>query len=303
MEVKSQRVQQASLSRYKAAAYKWGSQMGMRISTNISAVNAQRTMSQSQRAIGKSMEQLASGSRINKAADDAAGLAISEGMKSQIRSLGQAQRNANDGISMVQTAEGGLNEVSNILTRMRELGIQASSDTIGDTERGFLNKEVQQLKAESQRITQTTKFGNAKLIDGSGDKFDFQVGIGNDAEADRITYNASETNASIDNLGIAGFDFSSKEGAQEALAKIDKAQTQVNGFRAGLGALQNRLTSTVDNLGVQNENISAANSRIRDTDVAAATAESARNQVLMAANTSVLSQANSMPNAAMKLIG
>ncbi|QDK36639.1 flagellin [Bdellovibrio sp. NC01] len=277
--------------------------MGMRISTNISAVNAQRTMSQSQRAIGKSMEQLASGSRINKAADDAAGLAISEGMKSQIRSLGQAQRNANDGISMVQTAEGGLNEVSNILTRMRELGIQASSDTIGDTERGFLNKEVQQLKAESQRITQTTRFGNAKLIDGSGDKFDFQVGTGNDSEADRISYNAAETNASIDNLGIAGFDFSSKEGAQEALEKIDKAQTQVNGFRAGLGALQNRLTSTVDNLGVQNENISAANSRIRDTDVAAATAESARNQVLMAANTSVLSQANSMPNAAMKLIG
>lgn len=277
--------------------------MGMRISTNISAVNAQRTMSQSQRAIGKSMEQLASGSRINKAADDAAGLAISEGMKSQIRSLGQAQRNANDGISMVQTAEGGLNEVSNILTRMRELGMQASSDTIGDTERGFLNKEVQQLKAESQRITQTTKFGSAKLIDGSGDKFDFQVGTGNDAEADRISYNSSETNASVDNLGIAGFDFSSKEGAQEALEKIDKAQTQVNGFRSSLGALQNRLTSTVDNLGVQNENISAANSRIRDTDIAAATAESTRNQVLMQANTSVLAQANQMPQAALKLIG
>ncbi|MDG0816956.1 flagellin N-terminal helical domain-containing protein [Bdellovibrio svalbardensis] len=277
--------------------------MGMRVSTNISAVNAQRTLVQSQRSIGKSMEQLASGSRINKAADDAAGLAISEGMKSQIRSLGQAQRNANDGISMVQTAEGGLNEVSNILTRMRELGIQASSDTIGDTERGFLNKEVQQLKAESQRITQTTRFGNAKLIDGSGDKFDFQVGIGNDNEADRITYNASETNASIDNLGIAGFDFSSKAGAQDALEMIDKAQTQVNGFRAGLGALQNRLTSTVDNLGVQNENISAANSRIRDTDVAAASAESARNTVLLQANTSVLAQANQMPQAALKLIG
>lgn len=277
--------------------------MGMRISTNISAVNAQRTMVQSQRAIGKSMEQLASGSRINKAADDAAGLAISEGLKSQTRSLSQAQRNANDGISMVQTAEGGLNEVSNILTRMRELGVQASSDTIGDTERGFLNKEVQQLKAESQRITQTTRFGNTKLIDGSGDKFDFQVGIGNDQEADRISYNAAETNASIDNLGIAGFDFSSKEGAQEALKMVDDAQSKVNGFRAGLGALQNRLTSTVDNLGVQNENLSAANSRIRDTDIAAATAESARNTVLLQANTSVLAQANQMPQAALKLIG
>lgn len=277
--------------------------MGMRISTNIAAVNAQRTLVQSQRTISKSMEQLASGSRINKAADDAAGLAISEGMKSQIRSLGQAQRNANDGISMVQTAEGGLNEISNILTRVRELGIQASSDTIGDTERGFLNKEVQALKAESQRITQTTKFGSAKLIDGSSDKFDFQVGTGNDSEADRISYHASETNASIDNLGIAGFDFSSKEGAQEALEKVDKAQGQVNGFRASLGALQNRLTSTVDNLGVQNENISAANSRIRDTDIAAASADSARNTVLLQANTSVLAQANQMPQVAMKLIG
>lgn len=277
--------------------------MGMRISTNVSAINAQRTMVNSQREIGKSMSQLASGSRINKAADDAAGLAISENLKSQTRSLSQASRNANDGISMVQTAEGGLSEISNILTRMRELGVQASSDTIGDTERGFLDKEVQQLKAEAQRITQTTKFGTTKLLDGSGDVFDFQVGIGNDAEADRISFNAGETNASVDSIGIAGFDFSSKGGAQEALEAIDKAQSQVNGYRANLGALQNRLQSTVDNLGVQHENISAANSRIRDTDIAAATAESARNQVLLQSNTAVLSQANQMPNAALRLIG
>ncbi|WP_413559857.1 flagellin [Bdellovibrio sp. HCB209] len=277
--------------------------MGMRVSTNIAAVNAQRTLQGSQRVISKSMEQLSSGSRINKAADDAAGLAISEGMKSQIRSYSQAQRNANDGISMVQTAEGGLSEVSNILTRMRELGIQASSDTIGDTERGFLDKEVQQLKAESQRITQSTKFGTTKLLDGSGDKYDFQVGIGNDDFADRISFNAGETDATTSSLGIDGFDFSSKTGAQEALAKIDEAQTKVNGFRANLGALQNRLTSTVDNLGVQHENISAANSRIRDTDIASATADQARNQVLLQANTSVLSQANQMPGIAMKLIG
>ncbi|MGZ3769191.1 MAG: flagellin N-terminal helical domain-containing protein [Bdellovibrio sp.] len=277
--------------------------MGMRISTNVSAINAQRTMVTSQRQINRSMEQLSSGSRINKAADDAAGLAISENLKSQIRSLSQAGRNANDGISMVQTAEGGLSEISNILTRVRELGVQASSDTVGDTERGFLNKEVQQLKAESQRITQTTKFGTTKLLDGSGDTFDFQVGIGNDAEADRIGFNAGETNATIDALGISGFDFSSKTGAQDALAEIDKAQSQVNGYRANLGALQNRLLSTVDNLGVQHENISAANSRIRDTDIAAASAESTRNQVLLQANASVLAQANSMPNVALKLIG
>ena len=277
--------------------------MGMRISTNVSAINAQRTMVNSQRDISKSMSQLASGSRINKAADDAAGLAISENLKSQIRSLGQASRNANDGISMVQTAEGGLSEISNILTRMRELGVQASSDTIGETERGFLDKEVQQLKSEAQRITQTTRFGTTKLLDGSGDKFDFQVGINNDSEADRISFNAGETNATTSSLGIEGFDFSSKEGAQDALAQVDKAQSQVNGFRASLGALQNRLQSTVDNLGVQHENISAANSRIRDTDVAAATAESTRNQVLLQANTSVLAQANAMPNSALRLIG
>ena len=277
--------------------------MGMRISTNVSAINAQRTMVNSQREIGKSMSQLASGSRINKAADDAAGLAISENLKSQIRSLGQASRNANDGISMVQTAEGGLSEISNILTRMRELGVQASSDTIGETERGFLNKEVQQLKDEAQRITQTTRFGTTKLLDGSGDKFDFQVGINNDGEADRISFNAGETDATTSSLGIEGFDFSSKEGAQDALAAVDKAQSQVNGFRASLGALQNRLQSTVDNLGVQHENISAANSRIRDTDVASATAESTRNQVLLQANTSVLAQANAMPNSALRLIG
>jgi flagellin len=276
--------------------------MGMRISTNVAAINAQRTMNTSQRSIGKSMEQLASGSRINKAADDAAGLAISENLKSQIRSLSQASRNSNDGISMVQTAEGGLNEISNILTRMRELGVQSSSDTVGDVERGFLDKEVQQLKAEAQRITQTTKFGTTKLLDGSGDKFDFQVGIGNDEDADRISFNAGETDATISALGISGFDFSSKGGAQEALADIDKAQSQVNGYRANLGALQNRLTSTVDNLGVQHENISAANSRIRDTDIAAASAESTRNSVLLQANTSVLSQANQTSNLALRLL-
>lgn len=277
--------------------------MGMRISTNIAAVNAQRTMNTSQRAIGKSMEQLASGSRINKAADDAAGLAISENLKSQIRSLSQASRNSNDGISMVQTAEGGLNEISNILTRMRELGVQSASDTVGDVERGFLDKEVQQLKDEAQRITQTTKFGTTKLLDGSGDKFDFQVGIGNDDEADRISFNAGETDATTGALGISGFDFSSKGGAQEALAEIDKAQSQVNGYRANLGALQNRLTSTVDNLGVQHENISAANSRIRDTDIAAATADQTRNSVLLQANTAVLTQANATSNMALRLLG
>lgn len=277
--------------------------MGLRISTNVTAINAQRVMMTSQRAISRSMEQLSSGSRINRSSDDAAGMAISEGLKAQIRSLSQAGRNANDGISLIQTAEGGMSEISNILIRMRELGVQASSDTVGEAERGFLNKEVEQLKAEAQRITETTRYGTTKLLDGSGDKFDFQVGIGNDDTADRIQYDAGRTNTSIDSLGISDFDFSTKAGAQQALEMVDNAQVKLNGFRSDLGALQNRLQSTVDNLGVQHENLSAANSRIRDTDIASATAEATRNQVLLQANASVLSQANTLPNTALKLIG
>lgn len=277
--------------------------MGIRISTNVASINAQRTMSGGQREIQKSMAQLASGSRITKSADDAAGLAISENLKSQIRSLTQAQRNANDGISMVQTAEGGLNEVSNILTRIRELGIQAASDTVSDRERGFTDKEVQQLKAEMQRISETTRFGSTKLLNGEGGTFDFQVGINNVDIEDRIKYDASMTNAGISELGVDGLDFTTKEGAQESLSILDDAQFKVNGYRASLGAIQNRLQSTSDNLGVMNENASAANSRIRDTDVAAATSEMTRNSILLNANTSVLSQANQVPQLALKLLG
>ncbi|MEN0057348.1 MAG: flagellin, partial [Bdellovibrio sp.] len=250
-----------------------------------------------------SMAKLASGSRINKAADDAAGLAISEGLKAQIRSANQAQRNANDGISLVQTAEGGLNEIGNIVVRLRELGIQAASDTVGETERGMLNKEVQQLKSEIQRIASVTTWGTTKLLDGSSPTFDFQVGLYNNAEEDRISFNASENVATLDALGLEGIDFSQKEGAQEALGMLDAAQTSISGTRANLGALQNRLTSTVDNLGVAQENLSAANSRIRDTDVAQASSEMTRNNILLQAGTSTLAQANASTQLALKLIG
>ncbi|HRO67336.1 MAG TPA: flagellin [Pseudobdellovibrionaceae bacterium] len=277
--------------------------MGMRVTTNISAINAQRNLVGSQRVMNKSMAQLASGSRINIAADDAAGLAISERLKAQIRSGAQAQRNANDGISMVQTAEGGLNEIGNIVTRLRELGIQAASDTVGDTERGFLDKEVQQLKSEIQRIANVTTWGETKLLDGSTPAFDFQVGIFNNAEEDRISFDASANVATLDSLGLDGLDYTSKEGAQAALNSLDAAQTGVNGMRANLGALQNRLTSTVDNLGVAQENMSAANSRIRDTDVAQASSEMVRNNILLQAGTSTLAQANQTNQLALKLIG
>ncbi|MEZ0393077.1 MAG: flagellin [Pseudobdellovibrionaceae bacterium] len=277
--------------------------MGMRITTNVASINAQRSLSTTQKEISKSYAQLSSGSRITKAADDAAGLAISENLKSQIRSFTQASRNANDGISMVQVAEGGLGEISNILTRLRELGIQSASDTVGERERGFINKEVDQLKAEAQRIAKTTRFGSTNLLDGSGQMFDIQVGIYNDDFEDRVSFDPSQLDATAANLGIEDLDFSQKEGAQTALSVLDNAQGLVSGFRANIGALQNRFFSTVENLGVQHENLSAANSRIRDADIAQSTAETARNSILLNASTSVLAQANNSPQLALKLIG
>jgi flagellin len=204
---------------------------------------------------------------------------------------------------MVQTAEGGLNEIGNIVVRLRELGIQAASDTVGEKERGMLNKEVVQLKSEMQRIAKSTTWGTTKLLDGSAPQFDFQVGINNDSFADRITFDAGSHQATIDALGLEGVDYSTKEGAQQALAKLDDAQTSISGTRAYLGALQNRLTSTADNLGVTSENLSAANSRIRDTDVAQVSSEMIRNNIMQQAGTSVLAQANQSAQLALKLIG
>lgn len=277
--------------------------MGLRISTNVAALNSQRNIGVSQAGVEGSLAKLSSGSRINKSADDAAGLAISENLKAQIRSTRQASRNANDGISMVQTAEGGLNEIGNIVVRLRELGIQAASDTVGDTERGFIDKEVQQLKNEMQRIASVTTWGDTKLLDGTTPVFDFQVGIYNNDFNDRISFDATENVATLDALGLSGVDYNSKEGAQTALAELDKAQENVNRMRSNLGALQNRLTSTVTNLGVAEENMAAANSRIRDTDVAKESSELTRNNIIMQASTAALAQANQKDMLALKLIG
>ncbi|MDB2426002.1 flagellin [bacterium] len=277
--------------------------MALTISTNIASINAQKTMSQTQRGINKSFAELSSGSRITKAADDAAGLSISETLQSSIKGYSQARRNANDGISMIQVAEGGLGEVSNILTRLRELGVQAASDTVGETERGFINKEVQQLKNEVQRIAESNRFGSTNLLDGSGDEFSFQVDINNDDFRDRIGFDASQQVVTLDALGIDGFDFSDKADAREALEVLEGAQTQVNGHRATLGALQNRLISTTENLSTAIENFSAANSGIRDTDVAEASASLTKNNILLNSAIGVLSQANQAPANALKLIG
>ena len=276
--------------------------MGLRVSTNIASIAAQRSMSGTTREVNKSFAQLSSGSRITKAADDAAGLSISETLKSTIRGYTQAQRNANDGISMVQVSEGGLAEISNILTRMRELGVQAASDTVGDTERGFIDKEVQQLKGEMQRIAKTTKWGSSTLLDGTGSQYSFQIDLNNNESEDRISFDASQQDATIDTLGVDGFDFSEKNGAREALTQLESAQRQVNGYRANLGAIQNRLIATSENLGTAIENFSAANSRVRDTDVAQSSAELARNNILLNASVGVMAQANAQPGMALKLI-
>lgn len=277
--------------------------MGLRISTNLPSINAQRSLAGSQRIINTSFAQLSSGSRITKAADDAAGLAVSEGLISQVRSFKQAQRNAEDGMSLVQVAEGGLSEISNILTRLRELGVQAASDTLGDRERSFLNMETQQLKAEMERIAQSTRFGTTNLLTGEGNLFDFQVDINNDDFRDRISFDASQMDARTATLGTGDIDYATKNGAQEAMMTIDSAQWMVNGYRANLGAIQNRLLSTQSNLGSSIENLSAANSRIRDADIAQSTAELTKNSILLQASTSVLQQANQAPAAALKLIG
>ncbi len=277
--------------------------MGLRINTNVASLSARRTLGVNNTEQAKTLGKLSSGSRIVRSADDAAGLAISEKLKAQVRSTNQAERNANDGISLIQTAEGGLNEVSNILIRLRELAIQSSSDTVGDSERKFTDLEYQNLKSEVERISQVTEFNGKKLLNGEGEKYDFQIGINNDDFNDRISYNAQLTNSTAAGLGVDSLGVDSKENAQQSLESIDAAIQNVSGQRAELGAVQNRLTSTVQNLQVSSENLNAANSRIRDTDYAAETAKNAKLSILTNAGTSVLSQANAQGANALKLIG
>lgn len=277
--------------------------MGLRINTNVSSLAAQRSLGSTNLRLNDNLRKLSSGERITRAGDDAAGLAISENLKAQIRGLRQAKRNANDAISLIQTSEGGLSEISNIVIRLRELAVQAASDTIGDTERGFTDVEFQNLKEEIDRISKAAEFNGIKVLDGSGGMLEFQVGTRNDPMLDRLRYDGSQANATLAALGLTAESVASKEGAQVTLKKLDDALVQINGTRADLGALQNRLSSTINNLGISDENLSAANSRIRDVDVAAETADMTRNNILVQSGVSVLSQANQFPNIALKLLG
>lgn len=278
--------------------------MGFRISTNTTAITGMRHLRNTRRLLDQSLERLSSGFRINKAGDDAAGLAISEKLRAKVRGLVQAQRNANDGISLIQVAEGGLNEVHNILSRMRELGVQSASDTIGPKERKYLDIEYQRLKEEIDRIANATDFNGTTLLDGTGGTLEFQINTGGDnlLGVDRISYEAGKADVKTNSLGIDVLSIDNKEGAQKSLTKIEEAIDKVSGMRGDLGALQNRLSSTINNIGISVENLSAANSRIKDVDIAEETTELTRNNILMQAGTSVLQQSNTLPKLALQLL-
>lgn len=276
--------------------------MGLRINTNTASLNAQRTLWGTKVNLDKSMERLSSGQRINRAGDDAAGLAISENLRAQVRGLKQASRNAQDGISLVQVAEGSMNEISSILIRLRELAVQAASDTIGPVERQFLNVEYDQLISEVDRIADGTEFNGTQLLSGIGSILDFQVGTRNNPEIDRISFDASKADANSAALGINLTSVADKASSQNALSAIDQAIVSISAMRADFGAIQNRLQSTISNIQVSVENMSAANSRIRDVDVAEETSEMTKNNILLQAGTSVLAQANQSANSALALL-
>jgi flagellin len=285
--------------------------MAISIISNVSSLNSQRNLSKTTSALTTNFAKLSSGMRINTAGDDAAGLAISERMKSQIRSLSQAERNANDGASLLQTAEGALNENSGILIRMRELSMQASNGTLGDSEKDALQTEFKQLTDEIDRIANVTEFNGQKLLDGSAaGGITFQVGIGTGSN-DKITatidtmtaasYGKDPDGATINlaELAIGGDDAD----PAAALEAIDKAIAANSSSRAQIGATQNRLAVTVSNLQSANTNLAAANSRIRDVDVAEESAQMTKNNILSQAGISVLAQANQLPSMALKLLG
>ena len=307
--------------------------MGFRIATNVQSLNAQRNLTISNEMNNQSMEKLSSGFRINKASDDAAGLAISDKLRADYRGLVMARRNANDGISLVQTAEGGLNEIGNILSRLRELSIQGASDTIGNTERGFLNKEFGQLKDEINRISKTTEFNGTLLLVGNQDEIDdeikkrsntfpleIQVGKNYFESADSqenpnptniIRIDFSNVNATVNeeglNLGTAEDDekasVATKEMSQKSINVLDEAITKVSSYRSSMGAIQSRLNSTINQLSIQAENNAATNSRIRDTDFAEETAKLAQTNILKQSGVSILSQSNQIPSLALRLLG
>jgi flagellin len=274
--------------------------MALVIQTNTAALAAQKNLSANQKKLDGSFQKLSSGFRVNTAADDAAGLAVSESMKSQIRSYTVAERNAGDAISMAQTAEGSLGEVHDILGRMRELAVQSSNGSLTDTDRGYLNTEFGALQSEIGRIQGSAKFNGVSLLNATAASVKFQVGLNNVA-SDQIDV----TFGGVDLTGVAaaGANVSSATGALTAIASIDTAIGSVSSYRSKFGSAMNRLDVATSNIQTMRLNISSANSRIRDVDVASETANLSRNQVLTQAGTSILAQTNQLPQMAFGLMG
>jgi flagellin len=275
--------------------------MGLRVNTNSASINAQRNVASVTGRLEGNFRRLSTGLRISSASDDAAGLAISERLRSQIRSLDQAKRNANDGISLVQTAEGALNEVSSILVRLRELAIQSANGSVSNQDKETLDEEFQSLVSEVNRIGQSTEFSGIKLLDGSASTVTFQVGFGTNASIDQLQVSLKSSLST--SLSLTSLDIGSGGSTTTAITNIDAAINSISGLRGSLGAVQNRLGSTINNLAITVENLSAAESRIRDVDVAYETAQLTRNSILQQASISVLSQANTLPQSALRLLG
>ncbi|GAA4712171.1 flagellin [Pedococcus ginsenosidimutans] len=275
--------------------------MGLQINTNVAAMNAYRNLSSTQGSMATSLERLSSGLRINRAADDAAGLAISEKLRAQTNGLNQATSNAQDAISLVQTAEGALNETHSILQRMRQLSVQSANDTNTSDDRAAIQKEVTALNDELDRISTTTQFNGQNLLDGTGGtagSFTFQIGA-NNGQTVTVAFAKADTTT----LGTKTLDVSTSAGAATALTAIDAAIKTISGDRADLGAVQNRLQHTINSLSVASENSAAAESRIRDTDMAKEMTSFTRSQILQQAGVSMLAQANSAPQSVLKLLG
>ncbi len=274
----------------------------MIINTNMASINAQRNLANSSSAMQKSLEKLSSGFRINRASDDAAGLAISEKMRGQIRGIGQAKRNAQDGISLLQTAEGALNQTHAILQRMRELSVQAANDSLSEDDRTSISTEMSQLTDEIDRIKDSTKFNGANLINGDIDAKKIQIGADQDSSNDQ-TLEITIDSMGASDLTVDGLDVSDNSGAGDAITAIDEAIQTVSNMRASIGAWQNRLENNISNLTAAAENITSAESRIRDVDMAEEMSKFTRNQVLNQAGVAMLAQANQTPQAILKLLG
>jgi len=275
----------------------------MIINTNLASLSAQRSLSQTNKAMQSSLEKLSSGYRINKAADDAAGLAISEKMTSQINGLNQAIANSESAITMIQTAEGALTETHSILQRMRTLAIQSASDTNTDEDRAEIQKEIQNLIEEIDGIAERTQFNGQNLLDGTGGdsgKFTFQIGANSGQELEVTFHNMRSDGASL--TGVNGIDLSTRAGAKSAIDVLDDAIKAVSDERANLGAIQNRLEHTITNLRVASDNLTSARSTIRDVDMAAEMSEFTKNQIISQAGVAMLAQANMVPQNVLKLL-